>query len=262
MSRWLVAAGCLLAVPAIVEADDAKGQALDLGGPRQVRAVVALDEGVYVVKVRMVPVRAFDAATNARLNEEKAREYALQALARHLSDKRSVSYTISGARIEQAGPDGKDYALTLRVPREGVVLARADDPTDTTPGGKERRERVTFSSALFRARPDYENTTAQLAAALAADLRKAEEKDETTPEAEDPTFVRGVREIEERGLNNLDTLAGEARADLLLSAVEMFGQPSDRDAVQQGINRQKQAFRDQVAKAMQRHARKKKKEER
>ncbi len=260
MSRWLIAAGCLLGGPAIAAAADAKEQALDLGGPRNVRAVVALDEGTYVVKVRMLPVRAFDATTNARLNEEKAREFALQALARHLSEKRSVSYTISGARIEQAGPDGKDYALTLRVPREGVVLAKADDTT--APGGKERRERVTFSSALFRARADYENTSAQLAAGLAADLRKAEEKDETTPEAEDPAFVPAVRGIEERGLHNFDTLTDEAKGDLLLSAVEMFGQPSDRDAVVQGINKQKQAFRDQLAKAMQRHAKKKVKEER
>ncbi len=260
MRRWVIAAGCLLAGPAIAAADDARGQALDLGGPRNVRAVVALDEGTYVVKVRMLPVRVFDAATNARLNEEKAREYALQALARHLSDKRSVTFTVSGARVEQAGPDGKDYALTMRVPREGVVLAKANDTI--APGGKERRERVTFSSALFRARPDYENTTAQLAAALAAELRKAEDKDETTPEAEDLSFVRGLRELEERGLHNLDTLAGEAKADLLLSAVETFGQPSDRDAVVQGINKQKEAFRDQVARAMQRHAKKKTKEER
>jgi hypothetical protein len=258
MSRWLIA-GCLLAGAALAGAADEKGQSVELGGPRQVRALVSLDEGAYVVKLRMLPVRAFDAALNARLNEEKAREFALQALARHLSDKRAVSYTISGARVEQAGPDGKDYALTLRVPRDGVVLAKKDeDPAGT--GGKERRERVTFTSALFRARPDHENTTAQIAAVLGAELRKAEEKDETTPDAEDPAFVPAVREIEERGLHDFDTLVGEVKADLLLSAVEMFGQPSDRDAVLKGIDKQKQALRDQVARALLRHAKKKSKE--
>lgn len=199
----------------------------------------------------MRPVRVFDATTNAELNQEKARQYALQALARRLSDKKTVRLTVSGATIDSAGLEKNTYRLTLRVPRRGVaLLSEADTPADDS-----RTERVTFSSALFRARRDHEDTIHRLAAALTANLREAEKKAGNSDDLR--AWTEAVRGIEKRGLANLDAQAEAIKADLLLSTVAMFGKPAERDELLAAVEQQKERLRDQVKKMLQKHRKEK-----
>jgi hypothetical protein len=186
---------------------------IDLGGLRQVTAFLTISDIDYVVKVRMLPVQTFDAATNARLNREKARGLALQALAKHLSRKQTVEFVVSGAQIETAGPDGKFYALTLRVPREGVSLVRE---TETCPlPAKRGQERVSFDTSFFTRKRDYLNTLEKLAAALSSDLQKVARKKTTGG-----SFALVIAEIEERGATNFENLGKEIKADTVLFSLE------------------------------------------
>ncbi len=252
MMRARLTIGCFVVlVPALSAAADDKARTFDLGGPRQVKAEITAEEEDYVIKVRMRAVRVFDATTNAELNQEKARQYALQALARHLSDKKTVHFTVSGAVVDAARLEKSTYLLTLRVPRRGVTLLSEDvKPVDAP-----RTERVTFSSALFRARRDHEDTINRLAAVLAANLRNAEKKADPDDKR---AFTESVRGIEKRGVENFDALADAVKADLLLSTVEMFGKPSERDELLAAVEQQKQRLRDLVKKMLQKHVKDKK----
>ncbi|MBX9579357.1 MAG: hypothetical protein K2X87_03535 [Gemmataceae bacterium] len=113
---------CLLVLAAL----PAVGTPVDLGGPRQARAVVAERDGRYVVTVRMRAVRAFDPATNARLNREKARGYALRALVRVVAGRADGRLTVRRAEVVAAGPDGRQYALTLSVAKDNVSAPEED----------------------------------------------------------------------------------------------------------------------------------------
>ena len=254
MTRSLLMVGFFLALaPGVSAAADDKVRTIDLGGPRQVKAEIISGEADYVINVRMRAVRVFDATTNDELNQEKARQYALQALARHLSNKKTVRLTVSGAVIDTARLEKGTYLLTLRVPRGGVALLSEEEKPAENP----RIERVTFSSALFRARRDHEDTINRLASALAANLREAEKKAGDTDE-EQQAFRESVERIEKRGRENFDALADTVKSDLLLSSVEMFGKPSERDELLAAVEQQKQRLRELVKAALQKHVKDKK----
>src|SRR5947209_1266583 len=70
--------------------------ALELGGLRKVRTSIAVVADDYRIEVRMLPVTTFDKATNARLNRDKARTFALVALAKHLGGGKDMGLLISG----------------------------------------------------------------------------------------------------------------------------------------------------------------------
>lgn len=189
----------------------AKSFTLDLGGLQQAKAVLVVSESDYVMKVRMLPVRSFDAATNSRLNRDKARGLALLALARHLSGKKSVAFTVSGARIETVGSDGGFYALTLRVQRSGVSLVReAKEPSQPA---KQEQERAVFDEELFTRKREYLSTLENLATTLSADLQE-------TAKSTGDSFALAIAEIEERETKNLESLGRDIRCDKLLLSIE------------------------------------------
>ncbi len=196
--------------------------AIDLGGPRRATAALSVTATEYVVAVKMFPVSSFDAATNARLNRDKARALALQALAKHLSGAKAVTLSVSGAEVEGAGADGKFYALTLRVPRRSVsVVAAGRPPEEARPveGKAEKVERVDYTSALFTRKQDLLDTLAGLSVPLAADLDDAARTPDGRPAGEG-AFHRAVAEVEERGLGQLDKLAAEVDGEILLLSIE------------------------------------------
>jgi hypothetical protein len=195
----------------VVSAEDGAAT-IDLGGPRQVRAVVTTGPEAYAVKVTLLPVRCFDQATNECLSRDLGRQYALQALARHLSGKKAAELTVSGARVTVAGGQGKSYSLTLTVPRAGVHV-RAGPPAPQRQGV----EAVAFDADLFTRQRDYFQTLDRLTAHLVADLEALHEK---TAPGNDETFALGIAELEERGLKNLEQLATEAGGDHLLLFTE------------------------------------------
>jgi len=200
---------------------------IDLGGLRQAKATLTISENDYVVKVRMLPVRSFDEATNVRLNRDMGRELALWALAKHLSDKDSVEFYVSGARIEKAGADDKFYTLTLRVPQKGVSLVRAGEKPSTK---KQGGDRVVFSSALFTRKRDYLDTLDNLSTTVMADVKAIEGKAKGGKEQVD-SFSVAVGQIEKAWRNNLTSLGQDIKADLLLFS-------GDLDELNQAIEKE------------------------
>jgi hypothetical protein len=196
---------------AVLAVDETK--TIDLGGLRQAKAALTVSEGEYEIKVRMLPVNSFDAATNARLNRDKAREVALMALAKHLSGEKSVEFVISGAQVEKAGTEGKSYSLTLRVPRKGVVVTRQGK--SSKPGG----DRVAFTSELFTRKRDYLNTLEQLTTTIQSELKMVEEEAKEQKEETD-SIPAAVAKLKERYTQNFENIGKEINADLLLLSIE------------------------------------------
>ena len=62
----------------------AEEQVIKLGGIRNVTATIVKSDETYRITVEMLPVKAFDPATNKQLNLTKAQVYAARALAKHL----------------------------------------------------------------------------------------------------------------------------------------------------------------------------------
>jgi hypothetical protein len=187
-----------------------------LGGPRQVVAMVGMVGDDYVVRLRMVAVTAFDDATNARLNRLKAEQFALQALARHLSSDKQTRFEISGGRVVASAKDGKAYTLTFRVPQENVALVGA---CPDTPPAKPGRVRFAFDTPFFTRKRDLIDTAKQLADSLRTDLTAAEKKVAKTPESVEAFLIR-VAELEETAEKHWKTLRAEVRADRLLLTPE------------------------------------------
>jgi hypothetical protein len=202
--------------PALIAVDRATTTTINLGGLRQVKAALTTTDREYAIKVRMLPVDCFDSVTNARLNREKAREMALQALARHLADKEAVEFTIAGAQVDQVGSEGKYFVLSLRVPRQGVTQVRRREKPSEKPRSGEVR--VAFSSGLFARKQDYRQTLDKLSQTLLSDLGSAEEKSKS--QKNDEVFFVAIAEIEERGTENFGRLVEKVQDDLLLLTVE------------------------------------------
>jgi hypothetical protein len=154
---------------ALAGANDA-AQKISLGGPRKVNAEITRDADHLDVAVRMVGVRAFDAATNDRCNREKATSYAHAALKQYLAPHaRNVSMRIKGEELIEAGYDGSIFSLVLRVPRDGLTIAEADGkwPARTKRPNKRSAESASRDeeqvtrvgpSGLLTAKQDYLDT--------------------------------------------------------------------------------------------------------
>jgi hypothetical protein len=228
---------CVLAILTVccscitVRAEDKpEKKTIEIGGLRQVQAVVTTIAKDYLVEVRLLPVRSFDEGTNMRLNRDKARESALLALAKHLSDKPAVEFTVSGATVEKTGMDGQFYTLSLRVPRTGVSVARSDPEPKAQgkPDGQKNQTRVAFTSPLFTRKLDYLKTAAQLEDAAIADLEGLVAK--YPDENEGKELLLRVAEIKKAALANFAQLVKEISGDLLLLTVEQeeLGEALDR----------------------------------
>jgi hypothetical protein len=187
-----------------------------LGGPRQVVAVVRDVDDDYEVRVRMLPVTAFDEATNDRLNRLKAEHYAMQGLAKHLSREKNVHFEIVGGRVVASAKDGKAYALTFRVPRKNVVLIRPDAEAPATKPGTVR---FAFDTPFFTRKRDLIDTGKQLAGSLLTDLSAAQKKVTKTPESVE-AFLFRLAELEERGEKHYKRLRDDVTADRFLLSNE------------------------------------------
>jgi hypothetical protein len=93
-------------------------------------AVVTISESAhrYRIVVEMLAVKAFDPPTNRRLNLQKARGLAMQALAKHLSLGNPSRFTVSGVEIQDSRTTNSSYRLALSVPRDGISAAGGDTP--------------------------------------------------------------------------------------------------------------------------------------
>lgn len=187
---------------------------VQLGGPRKAEARVSATDAEYRIDVKMLRVRAFDQALNDRLNREKARQYGLQALARYLSGKDTAEFTISGARVTDAGLDGAYFMASLRVPRDGVRQISTEHPGPDVGSrpGREPGERVTFSSELFTRKGDLERTLDHLLRFFLADVRQAERGAER--------FDHAIADIEEQAVRAIAAYRTDVKSEKLLLEVE------------------------------------------
>ena len=181
-----------------------------LGGLRQVRASIRTAGDGYRIEIRMLPVTSFDTVTNTRLSREKARAYALQALARHLGGGADARWLVSGARVTQAGPGGQEFRLTLTVPRGGVVADRGPAPVERP---EAMAEAVRFSDAFFTAKHDYLHTLERLAAGWDAARR-------TALRDSDAEFELTIARVEEEGVDQLRRLREEVAGHKMLLFTE------------------------------------------
>ena len=181
-----------------------------LGGPRKVEVQIDRDRANWSIKVRMRPVRAFDDATNARLNREKARQFALQALARVLSDRDSAEFAVSGVAMGESGEDGAYFTLAVTVPKDRVsVVETGRQPKTALPAV----ERISHSSALFTRKADLERTTALVAEILLGDVGRLQT-------VKGAAFDRGIAAVEERADATFAALADEIANEKLLLQIE------------------------------------------
>ncbi len=177
MSAFVVLASLALAEPPPAK--------VVLGGPRKVEATVDRQGDGWSVKVRMVAVKSFDAVTNSRLNREKARSYALQALTRFLVGKDTGELAVSGVEVVKTGTDGQFDTLELTVPCDRVTIVEKEQhPPKTT-------ERIAFTSTLFTRKSDLERTITFVSDFLLADL-------ERLAHAKGESFDNGIADLEER----------------------------------------------------------------
>ena len=117
-------------------------QVIQLAGVRNVTATVSESDDTYRIAVEMLPVRAFDPATNKTLNVSKGRMYAAQALAKHL---KAVDIAIKGLEVRESGTSGKFFRLVAVVPREGVSVGAIA----ASPGGVHHGDAGTASSLHY-----------------------------------------------------------------------------------------------------------------
>lgn len=200
---------CLLVVSLpLVSADPKLPGTVTLGGPRKVEAKIDRSESVWTVRVRMLAVTAFDPPTNARLNRDKARLFALQALTHFLTGKDSGELAVSGVEIVETGTDGPVFMLALTVPRDQVVIGG-----DATKPPPKIGERIASHSALFTRKHDLERTALSVADCLLGDLaRVATEKGEAVE--------RVIADIEERADAAFRVLDDEIAGEKLLLEIE------------------------------------------
>jgi hypothetical protein len=186
-----------------------------LGGPRKVVARIVETESDFRITVQMAPVRCFDSALNKKVNREKARAFALVALAKRCNAEkaRDSRVTVRGGEIIDSRLDKDRFVLTWRVPRNGVERAL---PTKKPKAGKSPTAfHAGPSTSLLTAKEDCVTTLQLLTDALAADIPQVP-KSKNGNEA----FLRAVADAEERGVDAFKQILGDIEANNLLLAYE------------------------------------------
>lgn len=135
-------------------------------GPRCAEAEVDVDRAVYRIQASLLPVTAFDAATNDKLNGAKLRSVALMALARHLDLPETSEVTVSDLRAtEWSGAQGR-VGGAFEVPVAGVRVAprlqAAESQTAEAAKPGAGTTGPACNSLLLSRKGDYLDTVAQL----------------------------------------------------------------------------------------------------
>lgn len=214
MQRLLIAATLFPLFVTSMKAAEAASVRLSLGGPRKVEATIRERDGAFDINVRMIGVGCFDSATNNRLNREKARLYAMHALARHLGIKHPM--VVKGVTMGEARTEGKTYSLTVNVPKEGLVQANPAQVEATPNEGKAAKIDLGKFQGLLTAKDDYIATLHLLSASMLEELPPTPTK--TNREDE---FYKSVADLEESGAKSFVSLRKEVEADKRLLQMEV-----------------------------------------
>ena len=195
-----------------MRADEPAPVRISLGGPRKVEAIIAAQDGGIEITVRMIGIGCFDSATNNRLNRERARVYAMHALARHLGKQ---TFVVKGVTVGEAHTEGKTYSLIVIVPKDGLVPATQAIGKATPKEGNAAKIDLDKFRGLLTAKEDYIATLRQLSRSMVEDLppTPADMKHEND-------FFRSVADLEESGVNSFSALRKEVRSDKRLLTIE------------------------------------------
>lgn len=195
---------------------------IDLGGPRKVKAVITERDNEYSVEVSLIPVRSFDAAMNRSLTREKARSYAVQALAQHLGGRKRQSATVKNAEVAEANMVDARFLLVMRIPRNGVQLTDVTEPKPAT-----KSLEIAGRRSLLMAKDDYQQTLELIVLSLQNDLPKLE--------SDRDAFYAQISEFEELGVTRLASLSKNIKSDRLLLSTE-------RDQLQNSVVAEEKEF--------------------
>ena len=219
--------------PGIIAAEE---QVIKLGGIRNVTATILKSDDTYRVTIEMLPVKAFDSATNRRLNLTKAQIYAARALAKHLGIGKSTGLVIHGFEVRESGTSGERFRMVAEIPQKGVTVAAAgtspaDDLTvepahqasSTNEPAKEPPQAASNQHVIrvvadattadfLNRKADYLDTVAQLREALTDDA-KAMERSPLNPD----DFYEAVGNLEERSNADFRSLGNQIEKDNFLS---------------------------------------------
>ena len=187
----------------------------DAGGVRQVRASVKTVGDDYVIQVRFLAVCCFDKATNQEMNIGLGRSFALEALARHLSEKKKVELLISGARTADNWQDGKMFSLTIKVPQAGAKVIDAQEVSRVGKSEEHDAEKVELAdedASITSRKAIYEKMIIQLVQLLRKEWKRL--RAEVAPGAPPADRLDAFRK---KLSASFDQLAGEIQGDLELT---------------------------------------------
>jgi hypothetical protein len=205
-------------------------QVIRLGGVRNVTATVSALDDTYRIAIEMLPVKAFDPATNKALNLSKGRMYAAQALGKHL---KAGNLAIRGLEVRESGTDGGTFRLVAVVPRDGVSVTAKGTPTaqvqhvrtetPTRPPAEAStsiRHEIHLATDATTAdflnrKADYFDTIARLQEALSEEADSLE-RQPLKPE----DFYDSIGSVEERTEAAFKAITGQIGGDKLLVSVE------------------------------------------
>ncbi len=195
-----------------------------LGGPRKVVASIESDPDVFLVTVRMRAVQCFDAATNRRLNQQKAKLMACRALLIHLnsgSPNQSRRIEVSNTTTVSSSLKGVLFEQTIRFPKENLVVSAQDVISKTQ--ARDRQPQPEPASEvkqanLFTRKQDHLDTLETLNDSIIQDLRDVRGQ-RATP-ADTDRFYSRIAECEEDQVTRLANLRREVKADRLLLSLE------------------------------------------
>lgn len=103
------------------------------GGVRNVVVIISDSADRYRIVVNMLAVKAFDPATNKRLNLQKARAIAIKALAKHAAMKNGAPFTVRGMEVQDMTTANGSYRLVLLLPKENIAAIAVERPKPPSP---------------------------------------------------------------------------------------------------------------------------------
>jgi hypothetical protein len=217
----------------------AEEHVVKLGGVRNVTATIIEAGEIYRIAVEMLPVKAFDPATNKRVNLTKAQAYAVRALAKYLGAGKSSELVIHGFGVRESSASGEYFRMVAEITRKGVTVAAARtspaqdsaveparqqspsvQPTKQPPQSASSQPVIRMAADattvdFLNRKADYLETIAQLREALADD-EKTMDRSPLSPDE----FYEAIATLEERSNAAFKSLGASIDGDKLLLSIE------------------------------------------
>ena len=207
-----------------------------LGGPRKVVASIEIDPDSFLITVRMRAVQCFDAATNRKLNQQKASLMASRALLIHLKGREPNQprrIEVGNTKMVSSSMKGDLFEQTIRFPKENVVVKGPEGiPKKKANGRQTQRESPSDiqEGNLFTCKQDHLDTLESLNNSIVQDLQVL--RRESPSPGETDRFYSRIADFEEAQVIRLASLRREVKADWLLlnpEQEEIFAQINRRE---------------------------------